>query len=127
MLPKSLMVNVPAMDIEHHELFMYLEEFKESCFDSAHITLEKRDVLYGLLLKNCQTEKVLAQSVNFDFTSHALAHAQMLKIVFHTLNQLSSNNGDIYTLIRYISYWFERHILEYDIQIAQGLNATKLL
>jgi len=51
----------------------------------------------------------------------------MLKIVFHTLNQLSSNNGDIYTLIRYISYWFERHILEYDIQIAQGLNATKLL
>jgi len=44
-----------------------------------------------------------------------------LDMVFRTLNQMTTKNSDLYSLIRYIGYWFEKHILDYDIQLARNI------
>jgi hemerythrin len=71
-----------------------------------------------------KTEERLATSASIDFSGHEDAHEKMLETVSQTLGQMASNNSDLYSLIRYISYWFEIHILRYDLILAKCLSAA---
>ena len=121
MLPLNLHTNVHEIDLEHNELFAFLEGFKEYCFDSLPMPHLKRDALHQLLSNHFKTEAHLAKVAGIDFSNHEAAHVNMLDVVLKTLNQMSSKNSDLYSLIRYISYWFEKHILSYDIQLARNI------
>ena len=123
MLPHNLQVNIPEIDVEHDELFVFLEGFKEYCFERSPIPQEKRIALYGLLVSHFKTEERLAVSASVDFSAHEDAHEKMLETVSQTLGQMASNNSDLYSLIRYIGYWFESHILRYDLTLAKSLSA----
>ena len=124
MLPQNLQVNIPEMDAEHNELFAFLEGFKEYCFERSPIPQEKRNALYGLLVNHFKTEERLAISASIDFSGHEDAHEKMLETVSQALGQMASNNSDLYSLIRYIGYWFEIHILRYDLILAKDLSAS---
>ncbi len=124
MLPQNLQVNIPEIDIEHDHLFAFLESFKEYCFDRSPIPEEKRSALYGLLVSHFKTEERLAISAGVDFSGHEDAHEKMLETVSQALSQMASNNGDLYSLIRYIGYWFEIHILRYDLTLAKCLTIS---
>ncbi len=124
MLPQNLQVNIPEMDAEHNELFAFLEGFKEYCFERSPIPQEKRTALYELLVSHFETEERLAVSASVDFSSHEDAHEKMLETVSQSLGQMASNNSDLYSLIRYIGYWFEIHILRYDLILAKDLSAS---
>ena len=124
MLPQNLQVNIPEIDVEHDELFVFLEGFKEYCFEHSPIPQEKRNALYRLLVSHFKTEEHLATSASIDFSGHEDAHEKMLETVSQTLGQMASNNSDLYSLIRYISYWFEIHILRYDLTLAKCLSAA---
>ena len=122
MLPLSLRTNVHEIDLEHNELFEFLESFKEYCFDSNPIPQLKRDALHQMLESHFETEAHMAKLANIDFSFHETAHVNMLDMVMRSLNQMSSKNSDLYSLIRYIGYWFEKHILNYDIQLAHNIR-----
>ena len=124
MLPQNLQVNIPEIDAEHDELFTFLEGFKEYCFDRSPIPQEKRTALYGLLVSHFKTEERLAVSASVDFSGHEDAHEKMLEMVSQTLGQMASNNSELYSLIRYIGYWFEIHILRYDLTLAKCLSTS---
>ena len=124
MLPQNLRVNIPEIDVEHNELFAFLEGFKEYCFERSPIPQEKRNALYGLLVNHFKTEERLAISASIDFSGHEDAHEKMLETVSQALGQMASNNSDLYSLIRYIGYWFEIHILRYDLILANDLSAS---
>ena len=121
MLPQNLRVNISEIDTEHDELFAFLESFKAYCFENSPMPQEKRNALYGLLVSHFKTEERLAAAASIDFSGHEDAHAKMLETVSQTLNQMASNNSDLYSLIRYIGYWFEIHILRYDLTLAKYL------
>ncbi|MBU3615244.1 hypothetical protein ICN46_10070 [Polynucleobacter sp. Latsch14-2] len=121
MLPQALRVNIPEIDHEHNELFAFLEGFKEYCFDRSPMPEDRRNALYELLVSHFKTEERLAIAVSMDFSGHEEAHENMLDTVSQTLNQMASNNSDLYSLIRYIGYWFEMHILRYDLTLAKCL------
>ena len=121
MLPLSLHTNIHEMDLEHNELFTFLESFKEYCFDSIPMPQLKRDALHQMLSSHFETEAYLAQAAGVDFSHHEEAHVNMVGVVLKTLNQMSSKNSDLYSLIRYIGYWFEKHILSFDIQLARNI------
>jgi len=124
MLPLNLQVNLPEIDFEHDTLFAFLESFKEYCFDQSPIPQDKRNALYGLLVEHFKTEELLAAAVSFDFSGHEVAHEKMLETVSQALSQMASNNSDLYSLIRYVGYWFEIHILRYDLTLAQFLRSA---
>ena len=124
MLPKNLRVDVTVIDDEHNELFALLEGFKGYCFDVSPMPQEKRDELYAILVSHFETEERLAKEAGIHFLDHAEAHEKMLETISQTINQMASNNSDLYSLIRYIGYWFEIHILSYDIALAKGLHPS---
>ncbi len=124
MLPLSLYTNVHEIDLEHNELFEFLEGFKEYCFDSIPMPQLKRDALQQMLESHFETEAHLAKTAGIDFSHHEAVHINMLDVVLKTLNQMASKNSDLYSLIRYIDYWFEKHILNYDIQFARNIIAV---
>lgn len=121
MLPLSLHTHVHEIDTEHNELFEFLESFKEYCFDSTPMPQLKRDALHQMLESHFETEAHLAEKAGLNFSYHEAAHDNMLDMVMRSLNQMSSKNSDLYSLIRYIGYWFEKHILDYDIQLARNI------
>lgn len=123
MLPQNLLTNISVVDSEHNELFVFLEGFKEYCFGAQDIPQSKRDTLYQMLVSHFETESQLAHAAGVDFSYHETAHLKVLDVVSKTLNQMSSNNSDLYSLIRYIGYWFEQHILDFDLRFA--LNVTQ--
>jgi len=121
MLPNNLFTHIPEIDFEHNELFEFLEGFKEYCFDLSPIPQLKRDALYVMLTTHFETEASMAEKAGGDFKGHETAHINMLEVVSKTLNQMSSKNSDLYSLIRYINYWFEKHILSYDLTLAKTI------
>ena len=126
MLPQNLLTNIGVVDSEHNELFVFLEGFKEYCFEAQDIPQSKRDILYQMLVSHFETESQLAHTAGVDFSYHEAAHLKVLDIVSRTLNQMSSNNSDLYSLIRYIGYWFEKHILDFDLRFALNITPVKL-
>jgi hemerythrin len=122
MLPSHLRVNIPEVDTEHNEPFLFLEEFKRYCFEKVLVPLEKRNALRNVLIDHFATEFALAKRSKLDFDLHGKAHANMFKVVSQALDQMSTNNSDLYSLIRYIDYWFEKHILDYDIPMARNIT-----
>lgn len=126
MLPVNLRVNIPEIDFEHDELFYLLEGFKEDCFSESAMSRDKRDALYRLLESHFKTEKRLAKVAGVHFAEHELAHEKMLESVSQALHQIQSNNSDIYSIVRYIGYWFEMHILHYDIVLAKKIASSQL-
>ncbi len=127
MLPNNLRVNIPVIDGEHDELFAFLEGFKVYCFDISPMPQDRRSELFGILQRHFETEERLATEAGINFLDHADAHETMLETIAQTLNQMGSNNSDLYSLIRYIGYWFEIHILNYDITLARSLKANSQL
>jgi hemerythrin-like metal-binding protein len=125
MLPQSLQVNIPEIDVEHDELFVFLKSFKKYCFEHSLIPQEKRIALHRLLVRYFKTEERLAVLPSIDFAGHEYAHEKMLQTVSQTLGQITSNNSDLYSLIRYIGYWFESHILRYDLTLAKCLSTPE--
>lgn len=124
MLPQNLRINIPEIDSEHDALFAFLEGFKEYCFELSPMPQDKRNALYELLVSHFKTEERLAIAASLDFTGHEEAHEKMLETVSQTLKQMASKNSDLYSLIRYIDYWFEIHILRYDLTLAKCLSIS---
>ena len=118
---------MPVIDGEHDELFAFLEGFKVYCFDISPMPQDRRRELFGILQRHFETEERLATEAGINFLDHADAHETMLETIAQTLNQMGSNNSDLYSLIRYIGYWFEIHILNYDITLARSLKANSQL
>jgi hemerythrin-like metal-binding protein len=124
MLPQNLRTNIHEIDYEHNELFVFLEGFKRYCFASDPLPQAKRDALLQMLASHFETEDNFAKNADIEFSHHERAHINMLDVVLKSLNQMSTKNSDLYGLIRYINYWFEKHILMFDLSLAQNITKT---
>jgi hemerythrin-like metal-binding protein len=122
MLPQNLRTNIHEIDYEHNELFVFLEGFKRYCFVAESIPQSKRDTLLQMLATHFETEESFAKTAGIEFSHHERAHINMLDVVLKSLNQMSVNNSDLYSLIRYINYWFEKHILTFDLSLAKNVT-----
>ena len=59
----------------------------------------------------------------FEFSKHAKAHHDNLYILSKALNEVRRGASDVYSFLRYLEYWFERHILEEDKSFGTHLKA----
>ncbi|UCV01827.1 bacteriohemerythrin [Dechloromonas denitrificans] len=121
-LPDSLVVNVPEIDEQHAELFARLASLKSLCIEANCLPSDQAEALLEALRIHCSTEEAFAERAGLDFTVHANKHRTMLKGIEKTLAQVRQERMDIYSLIRYIEYWFERHIREEDIDLGAELQ-----
>lgn len=113
-LPRTLIINVPEVDRQHDELFRELATLKSMCIEQNALPLERAEALFDSLVEHCATEERLALDAGVDFRVHREKHGRMLKGIRKMLNEVEHEKLDVFTLIRYIDYWFERHISEED-------------
>jgi len=125
-LPDLLIINVPEIDEQHAELFARLESLKNICVESNTLPYDQALALLDALRHHYQTEESMARQAAVDFVLHAGKHAAMLKAISKTVRDVHEGRTDAFSLIRYIEYWFERHIQEEDQSLGRHLLDNSL-
>lgn len=125
-LPDALVINVPEIDEQHAALFAALAHLKDRCVDSNCLPPDDAVSLLESLRVHCATEEELAALAGLEFAAHAAKHQQMLKGIAKTIDEVLDGRMDAFSLIRYLEYWFERHIREEDTGLGRGLQNAAL-
>ena len=123
-LPAELLVNVGLMDDQHAHLFAQLEALKTLCIEQNALPQSEAEALYQTLVEHCDSEAALAAAAGVDFTTHNKKHQVMLTGIRKMINEVLHERLDVFSLIRYVDYWFERHILDEDKQLAEALGQS---
>ena len=121
-LPSTLVIDVPEIDEQHAHLFEQLETFKLSCIDHNAYQADEAEALFATLEAHCRTEEQLARQSGLDFRRHGEKHRLMLRSIRKMLDDMESPGADVFSLIRYVDYWFERHIQEEDRNLGVNLR-----
>lgn len=124
-LPSALVIDVPEIDEQHACLFEQLEEFKASCIEHNAYQADEAEALFATLTTHCQTEERLAGQAGIDFRQHGEKHRIMLRGIRKMLDDMDNPGADVFGLIRYVDYWFERHIQEEDRNL--GINLKRVV
>lgn len=123
-LPEALFIDVPEVDEQHATLFASLARLKDRCVELNCLPADDAAELIEALTVHCATEESLAIQAGLDFTIHAHKHLEMLKGIVKTVNEVQEGRMDVFSLIRYVEYWFERHIMEEDKGLGLRLQMT---
>lgn len=121
-LPEMLAVEWPAMDDDHERLFAQLETVKRLCMDTDALPLHEAEMLYTVLVEHCALEESLARTAGLEFGRHGIKHQNMLHTIRKMLDEVIAGHADVFSLLRYVDYWFERHIVDEDRALAEHLR-----
>ncbi len=113
-LPDALVLGVPEIDSEHAQIFEHLVALKAQHIETNSFPAASADQLVAALRSHFATEERLARTAGLDFAAHADKHQRMLGLVELNLGKVRDGGTDIFSLYRYLGYWFERHIEEED-------------
>lgn len=123
-LPSALVIDIPEIDEQHAHLFEQLDNFKASCIEHNTYRADEAEALFATLMAHCRTEERLAGEAAIDFRRHGEKHRAMLRGIRKMLDDMENTGGDVFSLIRYVDYWFERHIQEEDRNL--GINLKQV-
>jgi len=116
-LPGALRIGVPEIDAQHDMLFGRLVVMKERCLQDNALALGDVEDLLEALHVHYATEEKLAHQIDVDFAEHHVRHEEMLLRVGKALKEAAEGKSDAFGTLRYIEYWFERHIVQDDMAL----------
>lgn len=114
LLPAELVLGVPEIDQQHEALFAQLIFLKNLCLKEKHLPASEAEALLQALRDHYDTEERLAAEIGQEFSDHIRQHEVMLLAVTKTLKEVVERRANIFGLLRYLDYWFERHIADED-------------
>lgn len=121
-LPRELLVDVPTIDRQHDELFTQFEAIKAICLEQNGLPVAEAEALLDNLAVHFATEEKFALDAGIDFGLHGERHRKMLASVRKMLAGVIAGELDAFSLVRYLDYWFERHIREDDKSLGCSLQ-----
>ncbi len=121
-LPEALVLSVKEIDVQHEALFALLEEIKAICINSNELPLERARELIDFLHEHFRTEEDLAAKAGYDFSEHARKHLKMVTAIEKGLTEVTEGKQDVFSVLRYVDYWFERHIADDDRPLGTFLH-----
>lgn len=124
-LPEALVLDVPEMDAQHRALFAGLAELKAVCVKENRLPLALADHLLRDLEEHFATEERLADEAGFDFSEHTEKHGRMLEAITRGMVDVRTGKRDVFGMLRFVEYWFERHIKEDDRLLGESLVALR--
>ena len=125
MLPELLVLGVPHVDAQHESLFCCIENLKFQCIESNELQLTLFNALLDDLREHFHTEEVIARTAGIDFAEHAEMHRETLETLNAWSDRVRIGQRDIFSFLRYLEAWFERHIREEDQPFAKQLHEAK--
>jgi len=121
LLPVELMVEHHELDSQHDEIFGCIEQLKESLLEVDALTPEKLQRLVDHFDHHFATEARLAKEAMIDFSRHGEEHGRNLRLLHKACDELRAGKLELRAFLRYLEYWFEHHINEYDKPLGQRL------
>lgn len=113
-LPEELLLGIAELDAQHERLFAELALLKSDCLETNRFPSGPAAELLLLLREHFATEERLANAASIPFAEHAWKHEEVLVILTKAFDSMQKGGKDVFGLLRYIDYWFERHISETD-------------
>lgn len=123
-LPSSLLTDNELLDEQHAGLFSRLAGLKMQCIETNELPDQEAVALLASLRDHCATEESLAAASGIEFTTHAGKHQKMLAAIDKAMWEIHEHKIDVFSVLRYIEYWFERHITEEDQVFCRKLQAA---
>lgn len=121
-LPIELHIGIPEIDAQHEALFARLVYLKHTCLEEKRLPRAEAEALLDALREHYVTEEHFAQKLQMDFSVHVRQHEVMLRAVSKTLNEVLAGRANVFSLLRYLEYWFERHIADEDMVLGHRLS-----
>jgi len=126
MLPEVLLIDLPEIDVQHEEIFRRIELLKTASYGSEPLPYKDFESLLDYLKHHFQTEESIALQVGAPFAEHARVHRKNLRTLRKALREVEDGRRDEHSFLRYIEYWFERHINEEDKPFAISVRACRM-
>ena len=123
LVPDALLVSLPDIDVQHEQIFAFLETLKIACFGSSYLPEDGFRRFINDLAQHFADEERLASFNGVDFSQHALVHQDNLRAMRGALESVLSGASDAYSFLRYTEFWFERHIVQFDKPFVVELKA----
>jgi hemerythrin-like metal-binding protein len=114
LLPELLVLGIPRVDVQHDGIFCRIENLKFLCIESNTLPRPVVEDLLAYLGEHFATEEKIAGTAHVDFAEHAEMHRQTLATLSHWAERVMAEEQDIFSFLRYLEIWFERHIREED-------------
>ena len=118
LLPAELVTGLPDIDAQHEAIFGRLVAIKDLCLNHRHLPGSEAEALLQALREHYEAEEKLAAAMGRDFSEHARQHEIMLLAAGKTLKEVVEGRANVFALLRYLDYWFERHIADDDALLA---------
>lgn len=119
-LPLSLQIGIQEIDAQHETLFAQLVALKRLCLKNNFLPAAEAEGLLTTLQAHFATEEAYAAEAKIEFSQHTKQHRQLFDEVSRALTDAVAGQADIFGVLRYIEYWFERHIAQEDRQLNAG-------
>lgn len=122
LLPELLILGIPEVDAQHEGIFYRIENLKFLCLDSNALPQSTVEELLAYLNEHFRTEERIAEATHLDFAEHAGKHAETLTTLTGWAKVVLDGQRDVFSFLRYLEIWFERHIREEDQPFAAQLH-----
>lgn len=116
-LPAGLLLGVPEIDSQHERIFAELASLKAHCLETNELSFDHVKSLLSNLRDHFATEERLALAASLCFSEHARKHHEVLWNLTKAFSEIREGRGEVFGVLRYLDYWFERHISEFDRQV----------
>lgn len=125
LLPTELMIGHPEVDAQHDEIFCRIETLKAVMLEDGQPHHAEFDALIAFFELHFATEEACAQAAGIDFSAHAREHLKSLRVLSRAVADLRGGRLDLRTFLRYLEYWFEQHINDFDKALGHRLEDAR--
>lgn len=127
LLPEEMLTDHLGMDIQHEEIFARIEALRNGDMEVDGHFIEQLSSLLDYLAGHFATEAQLAVAAGLEFSGHAKTHAQNLRLLRKGMDEVKRGSIESRSFLRFLDYWFEHHINEFDKPFARRLLVVQSL
>ena len=122
-LPDGMLTNSLSIDSEHEEIFSRIQLLQREDLEAGDRFVGQMTDLLTCLADHFATEEKLAADAGVVFFLHGQNHAQNLRLLTKAIEEVKGGRMEPRIFLRYIDYWFEQHISEFDQPFVRQLQA----
>lgn len=124
-LPAELTLGIREIDDQHQHLFELLALLKSRCFEYGGLPDAEADLLLHHLAEHFATEERIASQQGCDVEQHTRIHRRIFAGIERGMQDVRRGDKDVFALLRYIEYWFERHIVDEDVPLLRPASSRR--
>ncbi len=122
-LPEGMLTENTGIDSQHEEIFSRIQSLQHEDLEASDRFVGRMGDLLNYLAEHFVMEERLAAEADIVFLVHGQSHARNLRLLNKAMEEVKSGRMEPRVFLRYIDYWFEQHINEFDKPFARALQA----